>query len=61
MNHYANYPLEDRDSSFPKNVINTARVNDVKLITTEQLFNIIKKVLDGDIKQSEGQRELFNL
>jgi len=61
MNHYANFPLKNRDKAFPKNVIDTAKVNDVKLITTEQLFNIIKQVLDGEMNATDAQKQFFSL
>ncbi|MFZ2411694.1 MAG: hypothetical protein WAW23_09005, partial [Candidatus Methanoperedens sp.] len=61
MNHYANHLPTDRDKPFPKNVIDTAKVNNVKLITTEQLFNIIKQVLDGEINATDAQKQFFSL
>jgi hypothetical protein len=61
MNHYANHPLEDRDNPFPKNVRDTAKVNDVKLISTEQLFSIVKKLLDNDIDRKEAIKEFLSL
>lgn len=61
MNHYANFPLKDRDKPFPKNVIDTAKVTNVKLITTEQLFNIIKQILDGEISAADAQKQFFSL
>lgn len=61
MNHYANHPPSDRDKPFPKNVIDTAKVNNVKLITTEQLFNIIKQVLDKELLSADAQKQLFSL
>ena len=60
MNHYANYPPEERDKPFPKNVIDTANVNSVKLITTEELFEIIKPILDGEISPEEAQKQFMN-
>jgi hypothetical protein len=61
MNHYANHLPTDRDQPFPKNVIDTAKVNNVKLITTEQLFNIIKQVLDGEINAADAQKLFLSL
>lgn len=61
MNHYANYSLSNRDKPFPKNVIDTAKVNNVKLITTEELFNIIKQVLDEELGTADAQKQLISL
>lgn len=61
MNHFANFPLKDRDEPFPKNVIDTAKVNNVKLITTEQLFNIIKPILNEELSVADAQKQLFSL
>ena len=61
MNHYANYRPEDRDKAFPSNVQKTAEVNNVKLITTTQLFEIVKKFLDEEILSADAQREFFGV
>jgi hypothetical protein len=61
MNHYANHHPKERDKAFPSNVQKTAEVSNVKLITTQQLFEIVKKVLDGDITPADAQKEFFSL
>ncbi len=61
MNHFANFPLKERGDPFPPNVRGTAKVNNVKLITTEQLFNIIKQALDGEISGADAQKQFFSL
>ncbi|MBI2576428.1 hypothetical protein HYV84_04380 [Candidatus Woesearchaeota archaeon] len=60
MNHYANYPPEDRDKAFPNNVQKTAQVNNVKLITTLQLFKIVKEVLDEEISSTDAKKQFFS-
>lgn len=61
LNHFANFPLKERGDPFPPNVRGTAKVNNVKLITTEQLFNIIKQALDGEISGADAQKQFFSL
>ncbi len=61
MNHYANYHPEDRDKAFPSNVQKTAEVNNVRLITTVQIFEIVRKVLDEEISSADAQKEFFGI
>jgi hypothetical protein len=60
INHYANYPPDERDKAFPNNVEKTAKTHDIKLITSIELFNLVKKIIDEEINNKEAQKEFFN-
>jgi hypothetical protein len=59
MNHYADYPLNDRKEAFPDNVKKTAKVNNVKLLTTIELFDIVKKMIDKKIAKMDAIKKIL--
>jgi len=61
MNHFANHSPEDRDKAFPSNVEKTAKVNSVILVDTVELFDLVKRLLDGEIKSTDAQKRFFSL
>ncbi len=59
INHYANFPPNERKNPFPDNVKKTAEVNNVKLLTTVELFEIIKNVIDGKLDKKEAINKIL--
>ena len=59
INHYANFPPNERKNPFPDNVKKTAEVNNVKLLTTVELFEIIKNVIDGKLDKEEAINKIL--
>ena len=61
MNHFAEFPVSERKSPFPDNVKKTAEVNDVKLITTVELFEIAKDIIDGKMERTQAIEKILDL
>ena len=49
----------ERKNPFPDNVKKTAEVNNVKLLTTVELFEIIKNVIDGKLDKEEAINKIL--
>ena len=61
MNHFAELPVSERKAPFPDNVKKTAEVNEVKLITTAELFEIARGIIDGKMERNEAIQKVLDL
>jgi len=59
--HFAEFPVSEKKSPFPDNVKKTAEVNDVKLITTVELFEIAKDIIDGKMERTQAIEKILDL
>jgi hypothetical protein len=58
FNHYCDRKLEEREKAFAPNIIDTARIFGMKLATTVQLYEKIKRVKSGNATKEEIAHEI---
>ncbi|MEM4202645.1 MAG: hypothetical protein QXS54_01110 [Candidatus Methanomethylicaceae archaeon] len=59
-NHFYEKPPEERGEPFTSDALKTAQNNDVCLVTTIELFNVLQKLEEGKVKPEEIRDKLLN-